>query len=279
MIKLAGVVVLYHPSEKTIQNINTYIKDVDILYAVDNSVKKDEKIISEIKAINKVVYLDNKGNRGIAHAQNRAAHKAIKENYEWMLTMDQDSSATENMISLLSEYIEMHDTSKVGIVTAYQKPAHEIKNYFLRDYQQVLVAMSSGNILNLKAYQVVGGLLNKLFIDMVDNEYCLRLNQNGYRVIMVNKAILNHNLGEIKIVDQLIFSSHSPLRLYYYVRNDLYVTQTYKEQFPNWIKDKGDIVRRKYIRTLLYDKNKLENLYYMLRAYIDFKRNRFGKFK
>jgi rhamnosyltransferase len=279
MTKIAGVVVLYHPDEKVIQNINTYIKDIDILYAVDNSEKRNDKIISEIKGIDKVVYVDNKGNKGIAYAQNRGANRAIKAGYEWLLTMDQDSSASYNMILLLAEYIENHDTSKVGIVTAYQKPTYEKNNYFLQEYQQVIVAMSSGNILNLKAYQEVGGFLNKLFIDMVDNEYCLRLNQHGFKVIMVNKSILYHNLGETKMVDNIIFSSHNPIRLYYYVRNDLFTTKKYRSQFPNLIKDRREITRRKYIRMILYEKNRCKNIYYMLRAYLDFKRNCFGKLK
>ncbi len=277
MTKIAGVVVLYHPDEKVIQNINTYIKDIDILYAVDNSEKKNDTIISEIKAIDKVVYVDNKGNKGIAYAQNRGAHRAIKAGYEWLLTMDQDSSASENMMLLLAEYIENHDTSKVGIVTAYQKPTYEKNNYFLREYQQVLVAMSSGNIINLKAYQAIGGFLNKLFIDMVDNEYCLRLNQQGYKVIMVNKAILYHNLGAIKIVDNIMFTSHNPIRLYYYVRNDLFTTQKYKLYFPDWMKSKKEITKRKYIKIMLFEKKRFKYIYYMIRGYIDFKFNRYGK--
>ncbi len=277
MTKIAGVVVLYHPDEKVIQNINTYLKDIDILYAVDNSEKKNDKIISEIKTMDKVVYVDNKGNKGIAYAQNRGAHRAIKAGYEWLLTMDQDSSASDNMIQLLVEYIENHDTSKVGIVTAYQKLDYEKNNYFLREYQQVFIVMSSGNILNLKAYQAVGGILNKLFIDIVDHEYCLRLNQHGYKIIMVNKSILYHSLGETQIIDNMYFDSHTPTRLYYFVRNDLFVRQKYKQHFPNWIKERKVITSKRYMKIIIYDKNKLKNVYYILRAYIDFKRNRFGK--
>lgn len=36
-MKLAGVVILYHPDENIVENINSYITDIDFLYIVDNS--------------------------------------------------------------------------------------------------------------------------------------------------------------------------------------------------------------------------------------------------
>lgn len=36
-MKLAGVVVLYNPDQKVINNINSYIDELDALYLVDNS--------------------------------------------------------------------------------------------------------------------------------------------------------------------------------------------------------------------------------------------------
>lgn len=37
--------------------------------------------------------------------------------------------------------------------------------------------------------------MNDLFIDSVNHEYCLRLQKNGYKVIQLNTAIFEHNLG------------------------------------------------------------------------------------
>lgn len=36
-IHLAGVVVLYHPDESVLQNIQSYLSDLDKLYVIDNS--------------------------------------------------------------------------------------------------------------------------------------------------------------------------------------------------------------------------------------------------
>ena len=36
-MKLAGVVVLYNPDQKVLDNISSYIDELDVLYLVDNS--------------------------------------------------------------------------------------------------------------------------------------------------------------------------------------------------------------------------------------------------
>lgn len=36
-MKLAGVVILYHPNENIVENINSYITDIDFLFIIDNS--------------------------------------------------------------------------------------------------------------------------------------------------------------------------------------------------------------------------------------------------
>ena len=48
-MKVAGVVVLYHPDESVLENIKTYIDDIDLLFAVDNSDKKNIKIVESLK--------------------------------------------------------------------------------------------------------------------------------------------------------------------------------------------------------------------------------------
>jgi Predicted glycosyltransferases len=278
-MKYAGVVVLYNPDINVIDNIKTYMDDLDRLYVIDNSDTKNYAVINQLKLAYNVVYIDNKGNKGIANAQNRAAIIVRKEKFHWLLTMDQDSSATKTMIPILKEYIENNYSDNIGIVSAYQKNKLEKRSVNMSEYQQVLETMSSGNMLNLKAYQRVGKFKEKLFIDMVDYEYCLRLNKYGYKIIVANKAILNHNLGDIKIIDNTVLYSHSPERLYYYVRNNLYVLNKYKEDFPSWISNRKKFLFNLYLKTFLYDTKKVKRLYYFIRGYLDYLFKIYGKMR
>ena len=42
-LKIAGIVTLYNPTDKDIKNINSYIKDIDRLYVVDNTDGNDNR--------------------------------------------------------------------------------------------------------------------------------------------------------------------------------------------------------------------------------------------
>ena len=85
-MKLAGVVVWYHPNINDVQNIFSYINDLDRLYIFDNSDNKNNrKFVPDSK---KIKYISKKKNLGIATALNYAAKEAIREGYEFLLTMD-----------------------------------------------------------------------------------------------------------------------------------------------------------------------------------------------
>ena len=48
-MKIAGAVVLYEPTDEDISNINSYIDDLDILYVMDNSSKRNDSRLPKIK--------------------------------------------------------------------------------------------------------------------------------------------------------------------------------------------------------------------------------------
>lgn len=276
-MRLAGVVVLYNPENETEDNINSYIEQLDILFVVDNSDKKNRELIVRLKKKEKICYIDNHGNQGIANALNKGAIQAIRKECDFLLTMDQDSKATPDMLPNMLQYLKEHDISKVGIVSPYQKQPNEKNCYSLKEYENKIVVMTSGNLLNLKAYRKTGRFLDKLFIDMVDYEYCLRLNSKGYKVIRVNSAVLLHAEGEVLMQNGIHKIVHSPVRTYYYIRNFLYVKRRYKDKYPDSIKmlQKNCILAAR--TNLIYGEKKAKRMLYILRAVWDYERNRFGK--
>ena len=56
-VKVAGVVVLYNPTNEDISNIDSYINDIDLLYVMDNSGNKNDKRLPKNK---KIKYIFNK---------------------------------------------------------------------------------------------------------------------------------------------------------------------------------------------------------------------------
>ncbi|WP_052746044.1 glycosyltransferase family 2 protein [Sulfurovum lithotrophicum] len=273
-MRVAAVVVLYNPADEIQENIDSYIDQVDTVYAVDNSDDKNESLINELKQTGKIVYVDNGGNKGIANALNVGANKATEDGYDFLLTMDQDSRVSEKMLSTMLECLGTVDIPTLGILS----PFHASKIHTVSREHGCIekkVVMTSGNLLSLKAYRKTGPFLEELFLDYVDNEYCLRLQRHGYRVIQVSEAILFHKLGELSLRQlfgkNIYCYNYPPVRYYYRARN---VIAIHKKLEVAW----GTEILRDMIKIFLYEKNKLQKFLYICYGMIDAIQGKMGKY-
>ncbi len=280
MIKLAGVIVLYNPTKEVINNIKTYIQELDKLYLIDNTPNKDNSCLFHMK---KVEYISNMKNLGIATALNIAAKKAIKEKYNWLLTMDQDSKFSKNSFSILVNYLKQYrknndlniEISKIGLISPFHMiPQRE--GMKPTGIETPLMVMTSGNIINLAAYKKIGGFKDWLFIDAVDFDYCLNLRDHGYEIVQVNDAKLIHNLGNTvrkKIGDKVFYvSNHNAMRRYYIVRNRHYFLDMYQSRYPDFCNAEKKMTKKELIKIWLYEKQKCKKTFAMLQGYLDYKK-------
>lgn len=280
-IIIQGVVVLYNPDESILKNINSYVNIIDKLYIVDNSENKNLALIDKIKAIStKCIYIDNNGNQGIAHALNVGANLAIKNNAEWLLTMDQDSIFENKNLEKLISNVKEQDSKQVGLIS----PLHEtaLSKVIYSEIENVLTVMTSGNIISLYAYKIIGGFKNQYFIDAVDWEYCLNLNLNNFKVIRFNKIYLKHNLGEATIHKtifnkDIVILNHNKIRKYYIVRNKLLLSSQYYKYYPKTCIGYIKSILIDYKNVLFYEKDKFNKLKYMTKGIFDFLFQKFGK--
>jgi rhamnosyltransferase len=282
MREIAGVVVLYNPDDSILDNIHSYINDVDILYAVDNSDQKNNTLTQQLTENSKIHYIDNCGNQGIAHALNIAANQAIELGYQWLLTMDQDSHFASNILTKMLDYIQMRETSNISIIAPFHANKYHLVSPSYDLYSPVLTTMTSGNLLNLEVYTKIGGFIEDLFIDYVDNEYCLRSNLLGFKIIQINHAILNHNLGDLRrhqfLWKRFFSTNHGPLRRYYAFRNRFRIIEMYKTHFQDYCSFEKTRFIVDIIIILLYEREKCAKLRMMFRGFRDYKRGIFGKY-
>ena len=89
LMKIAGVVTLYHPNENVADNLKTYASYLNVLYIILNS-EMPFDIMESLRGFKNVVIVNMQENSGIAIAINTVLFK-IKDEYTWCLTMDQDS--------------------------------------------------------------------------------------------------------------------------------------------------------------------------------------------
>lgn len=278
-MKLAGVVVLYNPEDDVKDNIKTYIEKIEKLYVVDNSINSDN--VDKLPKDKKIEYINNGDNLGIATALNIACKKAIEEGFDYILTMDQDSKFHDDNLDKLIKFAKENKKINIGILTPY----HVIKTIEKKPQEDIefpLEVMTSGNLLNLKAYKAIGGFKDWLFIDSVDIELCMNLRINGYEIVRLNYCELDHNLGDTKIwnfkIKKIVCSNHNYIRRYFITRNTLYVHKLYKDYFPEYCEFLKNGLKFQARNILLFEKDKYRKLRNMYRGYKDFKKNITGKY-
>lgn len=276
---VAAAVVLYNSEERVLDNIKTYINQVDRLYVIDNSDVQNDILVTKIKREANIEYHWLQNNEGIASALNKAASLSVKVGYSYLLMMDDDSSLPEDAVPNLLNYVnEYKNKDAIGIVSV--KTDHNVKNIVA---QSVWHCITSGSLLSLGVYNKCGPFMDSLFIDGVDHEYCYRIKQAGFDIITLNHILMNHRMGipeELKVLNKIIYkwSSHNPIRSYYLVRNFLFILREYQYILPISIKVEVYYgVFKSCLVDMFLGKNKELRLRYIIKGIIDYRNGKLGK--
>ena len=277
---IAGVVILYHPEEEVIRNIQSYLPYINRLYVADNTEPELSSIAKRLQQDSKIRLLYDGNNEGIAKRLNEAAQLAIEEGYHWLLTMDQDSmfedGEMENYLLCAGSFLYKDRTAMFGV--EYEIEKKETTDCSPIEKNKVI---TSGSLLNLRLFTEIGKFNERLFIDEVDFDYCYRARLKKYSVIKFNNVFLHHTLGKIshhKSLKNLKVSNrtlHSPQRMYYMVRNFLYVNHHFKKQFPEDIKESKNGLLNRIKNNLLYNGERRIVLLNIYKGFADYLLNKF----
>jgi len=281
-MKLAAIVILYHPDEHVVENILSYAHKFESIYVYDNTENSLSLHANAIQQIPNVLYFSDNENGGIAKRLNAAAKMAIDEEFDWLLTMDQDSrfskKAIDNYISCLHSFSSKNEVAMFGV--EFEKEENDSKNceYITKDY-----LITSGSMVNLQLFERIGGFDEALFIDEVDLEYCYRSIVKGYQIVQFTNVFLSHHLGTVNMFRSLKSgkktprSLHSPTRVYYMIRNFLYVEKLYKNRFIDSDKIRKKTLLNRIKNNFLYGNNRFFLLKMILKALSDYKKGKMGK--
>jgi rhamnosyltransferase len=270
----AGIVVLYNPPKKVIENIKTYFNHLNFLYIFDNSNKPQDFILDLVKKNRKIRYINCRHNKGVGYAYNYVSNIAIEEGYDWLLIMDQDSYFRNDDLKKIINVLEKDNgyfKKSVGILCPVIVYENENIDLLKRDeFEKILIGINSGSILNLDAYKKAGNFREDYFLDRTDFEYFLRLNKFGYHTLRYKGAFLYHKLGNLEIKNIFGFkirvTHHNPLRHYYMTRNAIDIVKNYFFIFPGHCFYEIRSIFTDMIKVLLFEKNKLAKIKMILKA-------------
>lgn len=227
-MNIAGVVILYHPDiTKTIEYINSYASQLNKLYIFDNSAQPCMFISKDLADLKiSIEYISTGTNEGISKRLNKAVEKALQEGYDFLLTMDQDSGFEQDVFEQYLRLVDNYNKDNVAQFGVNCDPKHIPVSDIPLNLDSLI---TSGTILNLSGCKEIGNFDEKLFIDFVDVEYSLRASYLGYQNIMFTNIVMNHSIGFLKLGRSLKNFKitprilHSPIRVYYIIRNGLYL--------------------------------------------------------
>jgi rhamnosyltransferase len=227
-MNIAGVVILYHPDlEHLLTNIQTYVSGLKQLYVYDNSDAKTPGIEEALFKLDpSIQYKFFNANEGIAKRLNQAMDQAALNQYDYLLTMDQDSSFK---IGDFEKYKALIQSSTYHNVAQFGVNCQPDFTQPVEQPEEALTLITSGSILNLSLTKNIGPFNEALFIDFVDAEFSYRVIQNGYLNLMFSNIVLNHALGTLVEGRSLgnfkksMRITHAPIRVFYIVRNGLHL--------------------------------------------------------
>ncbi len=283
--KIAAVVILYHPDEAVLSNIQTYYPYVQKVYVYDNT----ELALNTIdwSHFPKAEFHSDGRNKGLAETLNMAAAKATKDGYDWLLTMDQDSYFTQQAIKDYYQcFLEFREKSKIalfGPVFQREDPGWQADG----QWQETDTLITSGALLNLRLFNEIGPFDEALFIDSVDYDYCIRAKLAGHRIIQFSTIVMLHELGFVvkraSIKSLFLIKKqkqlHPPLRFYYMFRNLLYLKAKYRHIHVPVLQEIEHGLKNTIRRNLFYGRNNAMLIQYLVLAYKHYKKNQMGRYR
>lgn len=272
-------IVLYNPEiERLKENIDSICKQVKQVILIDNASDNIEEIKILCSVYKNTKIIENVKNTGIAFALNEIMNYGLKKGYKWVLTLDQDSICPNNIISEYSKYIEIDDVAIIS-PTVIDRNRNKSKNISSKLYEEINLCITSGALTNTEVWNKIGRFDEVMFIDGVDNEYCIRLLKNNYHILQILRVELLHEIGHIAIRKfffwNVVVRNHNSFRKYYISKNVIYVAKKhfyYRKIVIAYLR-----VFKIVIVTLLYESDKIAKVKSIFKGMRDGKRAKIVK--
>jgi rhamnosyltransferase len=265
-MKVAGIVVCNPDYNRLIENINVLHPQVDRIAVYLNS----EINRSRLNGLDKLQYLSDGNNRGIATALNAIMSYADKLGADWCLLLDQDSVVSKKCVEGYEKYKNL-DNAAILTPFIHDDRDMEKQETAVETHTEIDMCITSGSYNNIELWKKEKGFRDEFFIDYVDWEYCARVRSRGYKVYRINEMIIDHQLGSKtyhKILWWNVFTyNHNAFRKYYITRNTIV---TYR-LFPDEIKLAHPYLRtwKRLLFTILFEEEKGKKTRAILRGVLD----------
>ena len=249
-----AVIVSFNPDLIVLRKILVSLTAQCPVVIIDNGSSQSTLVSLDqlVQNMNSVELVKLNENMGIAQAQNTAIRHITENNTaaKYILTLDHDSIPPGDMISCLETTFET--LGDEGIPVAAVGPVlfdprnnkllkfHKMKFFFpgritperisgKHPAVEVDGLNSSGTLMSIQAFRVIGEFDSNLFIDHVETDWCFRARAKGFRLFATTGTRLTHHMGD-DVCYYWFFGKksmpyRSPARHYYLARNSILLQQ------------------------------------------------------
>jgi rhamnosyltransferase len=246
--RIIAVVPTYHPDGDVVRHIGTVAAQVDRVIVVDDGTGPTaEPILTQLAAAG-VEVVRRPRNVGIAGALNAGVRLALADGADYVLNLDQDTQLPDGYVdACLRTFAAANRVTRLGIVcTDSVNGSPSLPSWYSpENLGLVPEAIQSGFLISRECLEKAGLFDERLVIDCVDTEYCVRVRGLGFRIAVASGTDISHTLGEMvpfrpfgirmrnRTGDHL-YQYHSPFRQYYIIRNNIDLVFRYFRVHPRW---------------------------------------------
>lgn len=246
--------------------------------STDGSVEKTKKEFP------KVIFLEMDDNYGVAKGNNIGIQYCLDHDFDYVLLLNNDTEVEEKMLSVLLEaasesvitvpkiyyYSRPNElwfaggeiNWKRGITIHYGDEQEDKGQY--DEQKQIEYAPTCCMLIHTSVFKKIGLMDEKIFMYYDDVDFCVRLNEKGYKIVYVPTSILWHK------VNSTSGGGKSRIAIYYNNRNRFYFMNKYKEKFKA---NAFVFVFFSRIIKMTFGRFTTPNNKYILEAYKDYKKN------
>ena len=199
--------ITFEPDALTVERVCRQLSSLSSLCAVyDNSTTTTaQELVDDAGVEFGVPVLRGTGNRGTAGGINELTRRAVEVAAEWLTYFDQDTILPPGFGATMPALAEL-DTkvAAVGSLMDHQTPG-QIR------WSSARFLIASGTSWRVQALVDVDGCDQDMFLDVVDQELCLRLRLQGWRLVTDQRRLMHHPIGDDAVRHYKILVSTHPL--------------------------------------------------------------------
>lgn len=223
---IACVFVLYHPELSALNKLDRFVEFGYPVIVVINAI--DQHSLEKLQSKNHLHIINNPKNIGLASALNQGIKYAFDRlNTQFVVLFDQDSEPLSELpMKLVSEFMA-HGSDLACIGPMLTDVKTQDAQYLAQNKASVQTIPTSGTVISQAAFSKVGPMMDALFIDSIDHEWCFRAAHMGLKIAVSNRVLMLHNMGDdvLNWLGQYKPVYRNPIRHFYIIRNSIYLTK------------------------------------------------------